>query len=243
MPAEDGSLDALLGDLVIANRILAREGVVDDFGHVSVRDPADPGHFWLSCSRSPELVAREDLLRFDLDAVPENRGHRRPYIESILHARIFAARPDVNAVVHHHARAVLPFTISSRKLRPVFHLGAVIGDEVPLWDSTPEFGDTCMLIDDAPKADSLARALRGNPTALLRSHGAVCVGGNLPQAVFVSIYMKENAELQLQSEAGGHELRFLSPGEIRLTQASQFSEGPMSRSWNYRRARAGFGGL
>jgi HCOMODA/2-hydroxy-3-carboxy-muconic semialdehyde decarboxylase len=239
----DRELESLLADLVIANRILAREEVVDDFGHVSVRDPRDPSRFWLSRSRSPEVVSRDDLIRFDLDAKAENAGHRRPYLETVLHARIFAVRPDVHCVVHHHARPVLPFTVTQRPLRPVFHMGSVIGATIPLWDSQEEFGDTNMLIDTSPKADSLAKALGPHSCALLRRHGAICVGASIPEACFVSIYMKENAELQYAAEALGGEVDYLTPGEIAQTGAMLRSERPLRRSWEYRVARAGFGGL
>lgn len=236
------ALDALLRDLVIANRILAREKVVDDFGHVSARDPTDPRFFWLSRSRSPELVEREDLIRFDLDGVPQDAGHRKPYLETILHARIYAARPDVNAIVHHHARAVLPFTILPIPLRPVFHLGALIGPEVPVWDSRPEFGDTALIVDTAPMADSLARTLGERPCALLARHGAVCAEADLKRVVFTAIYMAENAALQMAALAHGTP-DYLTEGEIARTRAMQFGERPLLRAWAYRAARAGFGGL
>ena len=235
-------IETVLADLVIANRILAREAVVDDFGHVAVRDPTDAGRFWLSRSRSPELVTRDDLIRFDLDAVPENEGHRRPYLETILHARIFAARPDVMAVVHHHARPVLPFTLGGATLAPVFHMGSLIGGPVAMWDSADEFGDTRMIIENAAQADSLARALADAPCLLLARHGAVCVGASLAEACFTSIYMAENAALQLAAEARGA-VQFLSAGETAMTRAMLLSERPLSRAWEYRRARAGFGGL
>jgi HCOMODA/2-hydroxy-3-carboxy-muconic semialdehyde decarboxylase len=241
--ATDRDLESLLTELVIANRVLAREDVVDDFGHVSVRDPRDSQRFWLSRSRSPEVVSRDDLIRFDLDAKPEDAGHRRPYLESILHARIFAARPDVNCVVHHHARPVLPYTVTSRPLRPVFHMGSVIGATIPVWDSQHDFGDTNMLIDTAPKADSLALALGPHACALLKRHGAVCVGASIPEACFVSIYMKENAELQYAAEAMGGPVDYLSAGEIEQTGRMLRTERPMRRSWEYRVARAGFGGI
>jgi HCOMODA/2-hydroxy-3-carboxy-muconic semialdehyde decarboxylase len=235
-------LDTLLADLVIANRILAREEVVDDFGHVSARDPANPERFWLSRSRSPELVTRDDLIRFDFNAEPESPGHRRPYLETILHARIYAARPDVMSVVHHHARPVLPFTLGGATLAPVFHMGALIGGTVAMWDSADEFGDTRMIIENAPQADSLARALADKPCLLLARHGAVCVGASLAEACFTSIYMAENAALQLAAEGRGA-VQFLSPGETAMTRAMLLSERPLSRAWEYRRARAGFVGL
>ncbi len=236
------ALDALLADLVIANRILAHEDVLDDFGHVALRHPTRPDRFFLSRSRSPELVTREDILEFDLDANPIDPQGRRPYLESILHARIFAARPDVQASVHHHAPAVLPFTVSAIPLKPIFHMGSVLGGEVPIWDSRTEFGDTNMLVDDTPKADSLARARGDRPAALLWNHGAVCVAHSLPAVVFVSIRMKDNAKLQQAALAFGAP-RYLTEGEIAMTRATLLGDRPLERAWAYFRARAGFAGL
>jgi len=235
-------LHALLGDLVIANRILAHEGVLDDFGHVAVRHPGRADRFFLSRSRSPELVSRDDLLEFDLDGVAVNPQGLRPYLESVLHARIFAARPDVQATVHHHCPAVLPFTVAEVPLRPVFHMASVLGGPVPVWDSRDGFGDTNMLIDDIPRADSLAAALGQGTSVLLRNHGATCAAHSLPAVVFVCVRMKDNAELQARAAALGTP-RFLTEGETKLTSAMLMGERPLDRAWSYWRARAGFGGI
>jgi ribulose-5-phosphate 4-epimerase/fuculose-1-phosphate aldolase len=235
-------LHALLGDLVIANRILAHEGVLDDFGHVAVRHPERPDRFFVSRSRSPELVSRDDLLEFTLDGVPVDPKGLRPYLESVLHARIFAARPDVQATVHHHCPAVLPYTVVDVPLRPVFHMASVLGGPVPVWDSRDEFGDTNMLIDDVPRADSLARALGGGTSVLLRNHGATCAAHSLPAVVFVCVRMKDNAELQSRAMAMGTP-RYLTEGEARLTSEMLMGERPLDRAWSYWRARAGFSGI
>jgi ribulose-5-phosphate 4-epimerase/fuculose-1-phosphate aldolase len=237
-----GTIENTLRELVLANRILAREGVIDDFGHVSVRSPADPNRYFLSRSRSPEIVDLADIMEFTLEGDAIDGQGRRPYAERALHGAIYMARADVNAVTHHHARSVLPFTVTDIPLKPLFHMASVIGHEVPLWDSQPEFGDTNMLVDDLPKGHSLAKALGKNPTALLRGHGAVCVGANLREAVFVSIYMKENAELVLASRKLG-ELKYLTQGEIDQTSEMLRSPLAQNRTWDYRIARAGFRGL
>jgi ribulose-5-phosphate 4-epimerase/fuculose-1-phosphate aldolase len=237
-----GTTENTLRELVLANRILAREGVIDDFGHVSVRNPLDPNRYFLSRSRSPEIVERGDIMEFTLEGEAIDGQGRRPYAERALHGAIFMARPDVNAVTHHHARSVLPFTVTNIPLKPLFHMASVIGHEVPLWDSQAEFGDTNMLVDDLPKGHSLANTLGKNPTALLRGHGAVCVGTNLREAVFVSVYMKENAELVLASRQLG-ELNYLTPGEIDKTSEMLRSPFAQNRTWEYRVARAGFRGL
>src|SRR5580700_7513660 len=138
-------LDDLLRDLVVANRILSHEDVVDAYGHISVRHPDNPKRFFLSRSRAPDLVERHDLIEFDAEGEPVN-DKRQPYLERHIHAAIFEARPDVMAVVHAHAEDILPFSIASAtKLRPVIHAGSFIGTEVPVWDIADRFGDTNLL--------------------------------------------------------------------------------------------------
>ena len=238
----DAAVTEALHQLVLANRILAREGVIDDFGHVSVRHPGNPERYFLSRSRSPEIVTREDLIEFTLEGEPIDQNGRALYRERALHGAVYMARPDVNAVTHHHARAVLPFAGSGRKLRPAFHMAAVIGHEVPVWDSRPEFGDTNMLIETMDQGHSMARAMGGERCVLLRGHGATCAGASLREAVFVSIYLKENAELVLQMLPLG-EPDYLTPGEIDQTRAMLLSDMPLTRAWDYRVARAGFRGI
>lgn len=221
----------LIDELVLANRILAHEGVLDAFGHVSVRDPDDANAFYLSCSRSPGLVAAGDIMRFDLDGnVLEGDG--KPYLERVIHGAILKARPDVASVVHHHAPSVLPFALVETRLRPVFHLGAVAGETVPVWDSQDAFGDTSLLVSDTPMAASLAAALGDRPAVLLKRHGAVCVGRDIAQAVFVSICMRDNAELLAKALALG-EPSYLTPGEIAQAAAKHDGGAPVARAWEY----------
>jgi HCOMODA/2-hydroxy-3-carboxy-muconic semialdehyde decarboxylase len=236
------AIDHIVRDLVIANRILARENVIDDFGHVSVRHPLNPSHFFLSRARSPEIVDAIDILEFDRDGEPIDARGQKPYAERALHAALFQARPDVQCVVHHHARAVLSFCISDMPLKPVFHMASIIGHDVPRWDSQDDFGDTNMLVDNLAKGQSMARALGQNSTMLLARHGACCVGSSIQEAVFTAIYMKENAELILQSRSCGP-LSYLTKGEIDQTAALLRTDICQTRSWDYRKARAGFRGL
>ena len=168
----DAVLEQVLAELVLANRILAREDVIDDFGHVSVRHPHDAGRYFLSRSRSPEIVTRDDLMEFTLDGTPLEANGRRPYLERVIHGAVYMARPDVMAVTHHHARAVLPFATGAARLRPVFHMASVIGREVPLWDSQEEFGDTNMLVETMAQGQSMARALGDAHCVLLTGRRA-----------------------------------------------------------------------
>lgn len=238
----DAAVADVLHQLVIANRILAREGVIDDFGHVSARHPMNPEHYFLSRSRSPEIVVREDLIEFTLEGEPIDQNGRPMYRERALHGAVYMARPDVNAVTHHHARSVLPFASTGRPLRPAFHMASVIGHQVPVWDSQAEFGDTNMLIETMPQGHSMAKAMGQERCVLIRGHGATCCGASLREAVFVSIYLKENAELVLSTLPLG-EPAYLSAGEIDQTRAMLLSDMPQNRAWDYRAARAGFRGL
>jgi HCOMODA/2-hydroxy-3-carboxy-muconic semialdehyde decarboxylase len=139
-------LERAARDVVIANRILANEGVVDAYGHVSVRHPGDPTRFLLSRSLAPALVERSDVIEFDLEGKAVGGDARPPYLERFIHGAIYEARPEVQAVVHAHAEAVLPFTISTTPLRPVVHMASFIGARIPVWDIRDSFGDTNLLV-------------------------------------------------------------------------------------------------
>ncbi|HXW27661.1 MAG TPA: class II aldolase/adducin family protein [Xanthobacteraceae bacterium] len=226
------ALDDIRRELARANRILAREDVLDAFGHVSVRHPGDPGRYLLSRSRGPELVQADDILEFTLDSEPVVPPTRRLYSERVIHGCIYQARPDVNAVVHHHAPSIMPFVIAGVALVPVFHLGATMGAAAPFWDSRDEFGDTSLLVIKPEEGRSLARALGGNAMVLMRRHGATVVGESLHQVVFRSIYSARNAEFQWRAHALGA-VGPLTAGEAKLAAAHNLQPGPIERAWEY----------
>ncbi|BCH29322.1 hypothetical protein MesoLjLc_12520 [Mesorhizobium sp. L-8-10] len=239
---DDAVIDDTITSLVIANRILAREDIVDDFGHVSVRNPLNPERYFLSRSRSPGVVTRGDIMEFTLDGEQVTSDPRRPYAERHIHGAIYKDRADVNAVTHHHARSVLPFTVVDVSLRPMFHMASVIGATIETWDSQDEFGDTNMLVDRMDMGHSLARTLGPNRVALLRGHGCVCVAESLKAVVMISIGLKDNASLIQQTRQFG-EVRYLSDGEIAMASKMLLSEMPLARAWDNWVARAGFSGL
>lgn len=224
--------------VVAANRILANEGVVDAFGHVSVRDPRDPQRFVMSRSRSPALVELGDLMEFLLDGTPVDPRGRTAYGERMIHGAIYEARPEVMAVVHHHAYAVLPFSLTEAPLRPVIHTASVIGAEVPVWDIRDRYGDTDMLVRTIEQGRELAAALGANTCLLMRGHGAVVAGESLPRAVLTAVYLQVNAEVLLQARGLGSP-QPLSPGEIERSAAAQFSPLALDRAWEYFCLRAG----
>ena len=170
----------ILRDLVIANRILAHEGVVDAYGHISVRHPERSDRFFLSGSRSPELVTLDDIIEYDLDCNPIDLRGRAQYTERPIHGAIYRRRPDVMSVVHNHAYEVIPFTVAQNaKLRPVLHVAAGIGAEIPVWDIRHRFGDTNLLVTTIAQGDDLAQGLGANRVVLMRGHGAAIAGTSI----------------------------------------------------------------
>ncbi len=203
-------------DLVTANRILAMEEVLDGYGHVSVRSDRDPSRYYLSRSLAPDLVEPRDILEFDLDSRPVDAGGRTSYIEAFIHGEIYRARPDVQAVIHTHSPALIPFGVSSVPLRPVYHMGAFIGEGVPIFDIRAATGQaTDMLIRNAALGRALAQSLGSHGAALMRGHGAVVVGPSLQDAVGRSVYLQINATLQLQAITLGGTVQYLDQEEAR----------------------------
>jgi ribulose-5-phosphate 4-epimerase/fuculose-1-phosphate aldolase len=206
-------LDVVLEELVTANRILAREEVVDSFGHVSVRHPERPDRYLLSRARAPERIEVEDIMEFTLEGEPIDARERKPYLERYIHGALYEARPDVQAVVHNHSPSVIPFGVTGTKLKPLLHMCASIGHDVPLWDSHDKFGDTALLVENMEMGRDLAKLVAEGRTALMRGHGAVVVGQTVRHAVFISIYLELAAKLQMQAlPLGG--VKYLTDGEV-----------------------------
>jgi HCOMODA/2-hydroxy-3-carboxy-muconic semialdehyde decarboxylase len=211
---------ALVEDLVVANRILADNGVLDAFGHVSVRHDRNPDRFVISRSVAPALVTSTDLIEYDLDGRGVNVKGRAEYSERFIHAEIYRARRDVNAVVHAHAPSLIPFGVSSTPLRPVYHMAGFLTEGVPVFDIRATAGMTDMLVKDASKGRALAQALGNKPAVLMRGHGVAVVGPALPFAVGRSIYLELNARIQMQAMALGGSVTYLDPEEAREIEKS-----------------------
>lgn len=232
----------LITELVVANRILAREDVVDAYGHVSVRNPEAPERFFLAHSKSPALVEAGDVVEHTLDGQAFKPEKRALYLERFIHAAIYEARPDVIAVVHAHAEDVLPFTITQPPLRPVIHSGAFIGAEVPVWDIADQFGDaTNLLVTNLAQGRDLARRLGSHNVALMRGHGFAAAARSLIDVVRMSVYLPRNARVQFKAIQLG-ELKALSAGEINARAAGtgyQPQSPETQRAWQYWAQRAG----
>jgi HCOMODA/2-hydroxy-3-carboxy-muconic semialdehyde decarboxylase len=219
-------------DLAVASRMLAHEGVLDAFGHVSLRHPGDPGRYLLPRSRSPQLIEPSDVLEYTLDSEPVKPAAEKLFAERVIHGCIYQARPDVMAVCHHHAAAVLPFCIAGVRIVPVFHLGAAVGEDIPFWDQQDEFGDTNLLVVKPEEGRSLARALGDHPAVLMTHHGATVVGRDVRELVSRSIFICQNAQFQLQAHLLGKVVP-LSSGETRLCGSINSLPNVVGRTWEY----------
>jgi HCOMODA/2-hydroxy-3-carboxy-muconic semialdehyde decarboxylase len=207
---------ALIDDLVTANHILAHEGILDGYGHVSVRDPANPNHYFLSRSLAPGLVTGADIIEYDLDSNPIG-DDRLSYRERFIHGEIYKAHPDVMAVVHDHSPSVIPFSVSSVPLRAVSHMAAFVGEGVPVYEIRDVDGMTDMLVSNPKRAQALAKILGNYPAALMRGHGAVAVGASVMEAVGRAYYLDMNARLQEQAMLLGGKVTYFEPEEAKLT--------------------------
>ncbi len=228
-------------ELVMGNRILANEGILDAFGHVSVRHPKHADRFIMAWARAPQLIEAADLLEFALDGQLLDTTDLVPYLERFIHGAIYELRPEVMAVCHNHTLSILPFSISKTvRLRPVIHTGAVLGGEVPVWDIADEFGsNTNMLVVTQAQGRSLARTLGQGRIALMRGHGSVVVGPDVPGVVSACMAMDKNARAQLQAMQLG-EFIPLAPGEITRPWVPS-GEAPLpDRAWELWVRRAGF---
>jgi ribulose-5-phosphate 4-epimerase/fuculose-1-phosphate aldolase len=148
-------------------------------------------------------------------------------------------------VCHNHSPSLIPFGITRTPLRPVLHMGALTGIDVPLWDIRDDFGDTNLLVVKWEQGQSLARALGQRRVTLMRGHGSVVATESLKELVMASVYLEVNAKLQLQAQGLGTEITFLTPGEVE--QCSEMLIKPsypsLDRAWEYWRSRAGYSGL
>src|SRR5579875_1439973 len=214
-----GSADsALIDDLVAANWILAQQGVIDGFGHVSARHDKHPDRFLLARSMAPALVTAADIMEFGLDSEALDARGRTPYLERFIHGEIYRTRPEVQAVVHSHSPAVIPFGVVEVALRPVFEIREAGGPA------------TDMLVRDPALGAALARTLGDAPVALMRGHGNVVVGGSIREAVFRAIYTEVNARLASEAlRLGGGRVVFLNPDEAAAAAATNRAQ--IGRPW------------
>lgn len=235
----------LINDLVIANRILAHENIVDAYGHVSIRNPDNPNTFFMARSLAPELVTADDIVELDIEGNPVHDESRHLYLERFIHGGIFEARPDVMSVVHAHAEDILPFGIADgTPLRPVIHSGSFIGSTVPVWDIADRFGDTNLLVSTPEQGRDLAKTLAGNNVALMRGHGFAAAARSLIEVVRMSVFLPRNARALAAALKLGGRIRYLSQGEIDARNRGYKPYSPETwRAWEYWATKCGCGEL
>ena len=224
-------------DLVAAYRILAEHGVIDAYGHVSVRSESDPKRYLLARSIAPELVTAEDIMEYDLNSDPLDPRGRESVRERFIHGEIFKARPEVNAVVHNHSPSVVPFSVTRVAMKPIFHMAAFVGKGVPNFEIRKAQKGTDLLVKTPYLGQALAKTLGKSPAALMRGHGSVTVGETLPRAVGRSIYLEMSARMQLQAMAIAGprgKITTLDDAEVQASVPAQ----DYNRAWPMWRAKA-----
>ena len=226
---------ALIDDLVAGSRILAHHGVLDAYGHISVRSDKRPEHFLMSRSRAPALMIAADVMELGPDSEPI-ADKRKGFIERYIHGEIYRARPEVMVVVHSHSPSVIPFGVTRTKLRPIYHMGSFLWSGAPVWDIRKVREDNDLLVRDRPLGAALAGALGKCNCVLMRGHGMTVVGESVQEAVFRAIYTEMNARLQLQAMALEGPIAFLSDEEGRRSTAA--NRGTLERPWELWKTRA-----
>jgi len=227
----------LLRDLAAASRILADQGVVDAFGHVSLRHPDTPDRYFISRSMAPAMVGPDDLMEVALDGTP-CRGDTRPaFLERFIHGEIYRARPDVMSVVHSHSPTVIPFGLTDVPMQAMFHNAAFLAEGVPVFDIAEKFGATDMLVSDSRKGEALAQILGKAPVALMRGHGSVAAGPSLQTAVFRAVYTEVSARIQHHATALGGPIAALTKEEGALADAVNLKAA--NRAWELWAQRVG----
>ncbi|HEX2829651.1 MAG TPA: class II aldolase/adducin family protein [Burkholderiales bacterium] len=228
--------DELVDDLVVANHILCNEGVVDGFGHISVRHPDRPDRFLLSRSLAPAVVGHGDIMEHDLDGEPIDAQGRRPYLERFIHGEIYRVRPDVQAIVHSHSPSIIPYTVTGAALKPLYHMSGFLGMNVPTFEIRDAGGpNTDMLIRTRGLGAALATTLGSAAYALMRGHGSVAVGTSIKQVVYRAIYAELNANLQATASRMG-EITFLNAAEA--ANAAATNDDVLERPWALWKQRA-----
>ena len=222
---------ALIEDLVAGSRILADQGVLDGYGHVSVRDPADPNRYLLARAGAPALVTAADITEYTLDSEPVSKSSAAGYIERFIHGEIYKVRPDVMAVVHCHCLDVIPFAATAVSMQPMYHMGSFIAEGVPVWDIR-KAGGTDMLVRSNQLGRALAQTLGSRSAVLMRGHGAAVVATSLHLVVGKAYYLNLNARLQMQAiQLGGGKVTYLDPEQARN------SAQDYERSWDFWKSR------
>jgi ribulose-5-phosphate 4-epimerase/fuculose-1-phosphate aldolase len=231
VPASAGPANAaLIEDLVAANHILYDQGVVDGFGHVSARHDKDPNRYLLARSMAPALVTADDIMEYDLDSTPIDQRGRAVYLERFIHGEIYKSRPDVQAIVHSHSPAVIPYADTKIRLQPMNHIASFLGGGVPVFEIRDVAGPASnMLVSNPALGHALAVTLGQHSVALMRGHGSVAAAQSVRHVTFRAIYTEVNARVQSEALRLG-EPTYLNDAEAAA--AMKTNDGLVDRPWD-----------
>ena len=226
---------AVIEELVVANRILNDRGIIDAYGHVSIRHPSNPNRYLMARAIAPGLVTADDIMEFDLDSNPVDRRGRAMFVERYIHGEVYKARADVNAVIHTHSMGVIPFSVTKTPLKPIIHSASFLHAGVPVWEIRDAGGVTNMLVRNGDLGKSLAAALADKPVALMRGHGNVVVGASIRVATARAVFTDENARMLAVALSFGGPVNYISPEEGALRDRDP---GDPVRAWDLWKASA-----
>lgn len=221
-------------DLIVATKILVNEQIIDGFGHVSVRNPGRPHHYFMTRDNLGGTEEEDYIIELDSDNNPCKPNGPKPSLERFIHGEIYRARLDVNAVVHTHAPALIPFGVSKTPLQALYHMCGFLEAGAPVFDIQHQHGMTNMLIQSSELGRSLTASLGKSTVVLMRGHGATIVGSSIKEAVFRAVYVTINAQLQPIAMQLG-EPKFLNHEEAVKT--DELHRAVLNRSWDYWKSR------
>jgi len=221
-------------DLVAAYRTLAEHGVIDAYGHVSMRSPSNPKRYFIARSLAPEKVQLEDIMEYDLDSVPLDAKGRDSVSERFIHGEVYKARPEVMSVVHNHSPSVIPFSVTGVPMKALWHMASFIGDGLPNFEIRDVRKGTDLLVRDGPLGAALAKTLGNSAATLMRGHGSVTVGENIARSVGRSIYLELSARMQMQAMLLGKDITWMDAAEVKANMPVQ----DYKRAWPLWREKA-----
>ena len=221
-------------DLVAAYRTLAEHGVIDAYGHVSIRSPSNPKRYFIARALAPEKVQVEDILEYDLDSVPLDARGRDSVSERFIHGEIYKARPEVMSVVHNHSPSVIPFSVTGVPMKSLWHMASFIGDGLPNFEIRKVKKGSDLLVSDPKLGKALAKTLGRSPATLMRGHGAAVTGENLMRSVGRSIYLEMSAIMQMQAMMMSKKITYFDAAEVKASAPVQ----DYKRAWPLWREKA-----
>lgn len=228
---QDPKVKAAIEELVIANHILYDQNALDGYGHISVRNPANPNTFFLARSVAPSTVRVEDIIEFDMNGKALNGDTRTAYGERFIHSGILKNRPDINSVIHGHAPPILPYGLTGTTLKPVYHMSSFLGEGAPIFEirnfAKPN-PDTDMFVSNIELGNALSQTMGLQYFVLMRGHGYAAGADSIKKAVFRAIYAIQNASIQSEAMKMG-QVQYLTPGEAAISQET--IEKTIGRPW------------